>query len=39
MDAVEYARMLRHRELIELAERAERRVDPWLAGRWRLSGL
>src|SRR5260221_14055869 len=39
MDAVEYARMLRHRELIELAERAERRVDPWLAGRWRLPGL
>src|SRR5258708_5774101 len=38
MDAVEYARMLRHRELIELAERAERRVDPRLAGRWRPPG-
>src|SRR5260221_14697855 len=38
MDAVVYARMLRHRELIELAERAEGRVDPRLAGRWRPPG-
>src|SRR5258706_11640536 len=39
MDAVVYARMLRHRELIELAGRAERRVDPWPGSRWRPRGL
>jgi hypothetical protein len=39
MDALVHARMLRYRQLIELAKTAERRVDPWLPGGWRLSRL
>src|SRR5260221_12519509 len=38
MDALVYARMLRHRELMQVAPVAQRRVDPWLAGRWRPPG-